>query len=187
MARKKTSKSKSSSKSLGAKSTPISASRKVESIANQTQRSIQDYIRSASSLNYDQALSTAKEQFEKIGVQFYGGYEDVTQISKDNVDALVRSSQILAKSAEQISRAIAGFAQSSLEMSAQAGQAVLGVKTISDLIELQSEYARNSMDHFIAGTSKITDISVKVANEAIEPINQRVNEAVEKISKQIAA
>jgi hypothetical protein len=39
----------------------------------------------------------------------------------------------------------------------------------------------------VAGTSKISDMAVKVANEAMEPISQRVNEAVEKVTKQVAA
>ena len=47
----------------------------------------------------------------------------------------------------------------------------------------QSEFAKNSFDHVVAGTSKISDMAIKVANEAAEPISQRVNVAIEKITK----
>ena len=132
-------------------------------------------------------MGAAKEQMEKSGTQLFHGYEDMAQLNKENMEAAVKSSQILAKAAEQMGKAIAGFTQSSLELSAQAGQAMLGAKTLRDFVELQSEYAKNSFDHVVAGTAKISDMAVKVANEAIEPISQRVNEAVEKVSKNIAA
>jgi len=180
MARKNTStvKSKAAPKKPAAKKpTPVSAARKAESTPRNA----------IPNVKFDQTLSGAKAQLEKVGAQLFGGYEDVAQLGKENVEAVVKSSQILAKSAEQLGRAVAGFTQSSLEIGAQAGQALLGVKTLRDLVEVQSEFARNAFDHFVAGTSKISDMTVKVANEAIEPISQRMNEAIDKASKKFAA
>lgn len=127
--------------------------------------------------NFDQV----KEQMDRIGL--LRGYGDAAQVNKDNVEAAIRSSQVIAKAAEELGKAIYGFTQSSMELGVQAGQAALNVKTLKDLVDVQSEYARNSMDHLISGTSKISDMAVKIANEVMEPISQRVNEAVEKIGR----
>lgn len=200
MAPKKTStvKSKAPKKAASKKSTPVWAARKVQSAAlkapakvqsaaAEATRVTQSIAKSAANMKYNEAFSTAKQQIEKVGTQLFSGFEGVSQIGKDNVEAVVKSSQILAKSAEQLGRAIAGFTQSSLEIGAQAGQALLGVKTLRDLVEVQSEFARNSFDHFVAGTSKISDMTVKVANEALEPINQCMNESIDKATKKFAA
>lgn len=129
-------------------------------------------------------LDKFKDQFEKLAPgKLYVKYEEVNQLGKENVEAFVKSSQILAKAAEEMGKAISTFAQSSMELNQQAGQALLGVKSVQDLVEVQAELARSSMDHMIAGASKISDMAVKVANEAFEPIQHRVSQAIEKATK----
>ena len=127
-----------------------------------------------------------KAQMEKFSPTVFGNYEDLSQSGKDNVEAVVKSTQILAKAAEELSKAINTFTQSSIEMNMHAGQALLGIKSLQDLVEVQSELARNSMDHFIAESSKISDMTVKVANEAMEPIQTRINITIEKLSGKAA-
>ena len=111
------------------------------------------------------------------------GYEDLAQLSKSNLEAVVRASQIWAKSAEDLSKALASFTQTSVEMGNKAGQAMIAVKTMQDLMEVQSGYARNSYDHFVTGASKFSDVAVKVAGEAFAPIQQSITATVEKFSK----
>lgn len=123
-------------------------------------------------------------QQQKLDVSnLFKGSEDWAQAGKDNVEALVKSSQLLAKSAEQITKAVTDFAQSSMEMTTKAGQTLMSVKSLQDLAEIQSELAKSSMEHFIAGASKLSDMTMKSANEALEPISARINATVEKISK----
>lgn len=127
-----------------------------------------------------------KAQLEKFGPGLFKGFEDVSQSGKDNVEAVVKSSQIFAKAAEELNKAISTLAQSSIELNMQAGQALLGAKSLQDLVEVQQELARSSFDHFIAGSSKISDMAMKVTNEALEPIQSRINHTVEKLAKKAA-
>lgn len=124
-----------------------------------------------------------KARLEKFGPGMFKGLEDASQAGKDNVEAIVKSSQILAKAAEELNKAISTFAQSSMELNVQAGQALLGVKSLQDLVEVQQELARSSFDHFVTGSSKISDMAMKVANEALEPIQSRVSVTMEKLGK----
>ncbi len=54
-------------------------------------------------------------------------------------------------------------------------------------MDLQSEWAKSAFDGFVAESSKLQDISVKVSNQASQPINERINKAVETFTKTIAA
>ena len=56
-----------------------------------------------------------------------------------------------------------------------------------EIVDLQSEYAKTSFDNIVSEGTKISEMTVKVANEALEPINARMNAAVEKMSKPVAA
>jgi hypothetical protein len=57
----------------------------------------------ATTPNYAQFVSTAKEQVEKSTSQFLKSFESLNALTKQNVDAFVKSGAILAKGFEDIS------------------------------------------------------------------------------------
>jgi phasin family protein len=131
----------------------------------------------------EQTLNQVQEQMEKYGFNMFKGYEGFAQSGKEGVEAAVKSTQLWAKGAEQVGKAISSMTQANFEAGVQASQALLGVKTIKDVMEIQSEFAKSSFDQLISSTSKISDMAMKVANEAMEPISKHINEAIEKAGK----
>lgn len=131
----------------------------------------------------EQTLNQVQEQMEKYGFNMFKGYEGFAQSGKEGVEAAVKSTQLWAKGAEEVGKAISSLTQASFEAGVQASQALLGVKTIKDVMEIQSEYAKNSFDQLITNTSKISDMAMKAANEAMEPISKHINETIEKAGK----
>ncbi len=66
------------------------------------------------------------------------------------------------------------------------GKALLAVKTIQELIALQNAYAKASFNAFVAESAKLQELSVKIANEALAPLSERVNLTVETLGKPAA-
>jgi phasin family protein len=58
---------------------------------------------------------------------------------------------------------------------------------VQDLFEVQTGFARAAFDTAFAGATKMTELAVKTANEAVEPLQTRVAKAVEKYGKPLAA
>ena len=56
-----------------------------------------------------------------------------------------------------------------------------------ELTEAQNKLAQQSFDDFMAGATKISEISVKVCGEAFEPLNAQMNTALKKASEAAAA
>jgi phasin family protein len=113
--------------------------------------------------------------------------EKAATMSKDTVEAVVQSSTIVAKGCEEMSKNIWSWMQSSVEQSMTTSKQVLGVKTLRELVDLQTAFMRGMMDQSLTETTKLTEIGTRVAGQAIEPINQRVNTWVETISSVRAA
>ncbi len=76
--------------------------------------------------------------------------------------------------------------QHQFEASVAAAKAVLGCTSLRQMVDLQTDLARTNFDKFVADGSKLSEISLKVANETLEPIQARVNVAVEKFIKPAA-
>lgn len=136
---------------------------------------------------FEQTFAATKEQVEKASAQLLKGYEDLAAFSKDNVDAFVQSSTIVAKGAEEIGKEVVAFAQSSFEKNVAAGKALMSAKSINEAVDLQNTFAKQSFDAFVAEATRIQELSVKVANEAFAPLTARLNAAVATLSKPMAA
>ncbi|EWY39330.1 hypothetical protein N825_06390 [Skermanella stibiiresistens SB22] len=144
-------------------------------------------VHMATTPNYAQFATASKQQVEKATAQFTKSVEDYTSFSKANVDAMVQAGTVLAKGFEELGKRALAYSQSSLESGAAASKAVLGVKTVRDLVDLQSSFTKAQLDSALAETAKVSELSVKVANEAFKPINARLNATMEKLSKPLAA
>jgi phasin family protein len=132
---------------------------------------------------FDQFLAPAKEQVEKAQAQSAKVLEDVAKFQKDNLEAVVSASNVYAKGFETFGKAWYALTQETVEASAAVAKALLGAKTLKEAVDLQTDFAKTTFDKFVAESTKLSEISIKVANEALEPINARVNVAVEKLLK----
>ena len=141
----------------------------------------------AAQKHYERFLGATKEQVEKASATALKSYEDLSKFSKENLDAYVAAGTTVAKGLETISRAWVAFTQETFEASAQVAKALLSAKTLREAVDVQTDFAKTTFDKLVAEGTKVSEISVKVANEAVEPLNARFNATIEKLLKPVAA
>ena len=115
------------------------------------------------------------------------GFEQFNTLGKDNMEAVVAFSTTYAKGIEAINAELMAFAKKSIEDGVTATKALMGAKTVKELVDLQSDFAKTSFDELMSKTSKLGEMYAKVAQEAFEPINARVSDTMEKFAKPMAA
>lgn len=125
-------------------------------------------------------VSSGQNQAEKIGGQVLRSYGEITALNQRNLEALVASSTVVVKGAEEASRSLRTFARASLEQTASAGKAMLAIRSFHDLVDLQTRFAKTRMDACLAETSALTQLGVKTTYDAIAPLKAQVSAAVEK-------
>lgn len=139
---------------------------------------------------YEKAVAMSKEHVEaahKANAQAFKGYEDMVSFGKDNVDAMIKSGTVLVRGVQDINKILFGLAQSQLEESVAATKKILGCKSIKEVVDVQSDIAKENYAKFVTESRKIADMSVKLAEEAGAPVAARVSYTVEKATKPIAA
>ncbi len=105
--------------------------------------------------------------------------EQIISFGQGNVEAMVRSSQIVATGLQDLSKQMAANAQAAMDESMSTFRAFAGVRSIKDLFQMQANFARASMEKAVAHTGQITEASFKLAEQAAEPIVGRVSVAVD--------
>ena len=140
----------------------------------------------AAAKQYEQAVSMTKDNIEKTSSALFQGYDELANVNKDNLQALVEASNVMAKGVEAMTKEIFSFAQGSMAENVAVAKKLLGVKNAQELFDMSGEVAKNNFDKTLAETAKLTEMSVKVANETFQPLQSRFNVTVEKMIKSAA-
>lgn len=113
--------------------------------------------------------------------------EDCKTMSKAAFDAYLQSGNLFAENFGAINREIMSFAQSAMESSLQAARAMTAASSLEEMVELQRDLSKKNVDSFLAESAKLTEMSVELASDSIEPLQSNLKTTVEKLLKPLAA
>ena len=97
-------------------------------------------------------------------------FDNVQKLSKDGVDAAMKSFEVLSKGAQSAAVDAGDFAKRSYEQGASAMQKLAGVRTLDKAMEVQTEFMRASYDNLVAHATKLGTAYTAMAKEAFAPV-----------------
>ena len=100
--------------------------------------------------------------------------------SKSNLDALTASATAAQKGAETLSAQALSYGKTSWEQSVAAAQSMAQARSIQELIELQTNFAKSAMETHLSEVTKMTETLTGSVKDSFKPINERVTATVEK-------
>ena len=112
--------------------------------------------------------------------------EELADLTRGNVEALVASSKIAAKGVETLSQDAAEYSRKSFEEASAVLKSFAEVKSATDFFRLQGDYARSAFDAAVAESARVSETVLKLAGDVAEPINSRYTVAAERV-KTLAA
>jgi phasin family protein len=105
------------------------------------------------------------------------GVEELTAFNQDNVDAVVKSSEIAAKAAEGIGAEVSAYSKKSFEDGVAAAQDLASAKNVTELLEKQTAFAQAAFEGFMAQATKMNEIYVAAAKDISAPLSARATAA----------
>ncbi|MBO6783073.1 MAG: TIGR01841 family phasin [Alphaproteobacteria bacterium] len=162
----------------------------LEAVAEQQKKTLENAVQAgteAFTTGYEQFYNTAREQMDKAQKSVFENFDQLADFNRENVEAMIVSGNVVAKGVEVVGKEVAAYAQDTAEANMATAKKLSAAKNPQELMDLQTEWAKTAFDGFMAETAKLQDISVKVSNQAVAPLNERINKAVETFSKSIAA
>lgn len=143
-----------------------------------------DKVESTAGTAGDAATSMAAEAQNRAQAAMGKGLkfvEEMNHFAKGNVEALVEASKIAARGAEDIAKYTADYARGSVEKANERARRIAGVKSPTELLQLQTEMAREAMDSVAQETSKFAEGYLKLLGEIAQPFQNRMALAAEKM------
>jgi len=124
--------------------------------------------------DFNERAKTAFEKSAKLG-------EELTDLTKGNIEAIVASARVAAKGAETLTQEAADYSKKSFENATGALKSFAAVKSPTELFQLQSEFAKTSFDSAVAEASKFSEAWMKLAGDVFQPLSSRYAVAAEKL------
>ena len=157
------------------------ATKAVEDFTAAGQEAMQNFVQ-ASVDGYGKVFESARERAE----EFAKGYDKFGLGGKETVEAWIAAGNAYAKGMEAMNAEFMAFTKQMVEDNVTTARKVMGAKTLQEMVDLQTQFARTSMDGFMAEGTKMGELAAKVAQDTAAPINSRMTAVVEQWSKTAA-
>lgn len=108
-------------------------------------------------------------------------FEEVSDMAKGNVEALVESSKIASKAMETMGQDAAEVSRKQFEKATATMKSFASVKSPAEFFQLQSELLTSTFDAMASETSKNSEAMLKLAGEVVQPISSRISLMSEKV------
>lgn len=109
------------------------------------------------------------------------GYDNVATFNKATMEAVIQSANAATKGIEALNAEALAFSKQSLEDAMAAAQAAMTSRSIQELIEVQTDYAKSTFDSVVGQFTKMGDMMTALAKTAVEPMNGRAAALMEMI------
>ncbi len=135
---------------------------------------------------YQDLIAEAGERGQKFAAKSQKTAEELTDLAKANVEALVEAGRIAATGAKSIGQDVLASGREGIEQASDAVKTLAEAKSPTEFFQIQSELARASFDRFVAESSKLTERVVKLAGEAAQPLQNRASVNAERFNDLVA-
>jgi phasin family protein len=122
----------------------------------------------------EQTLGANVEDFSKR-------LQGVGSFNQQTLEAFGRSSEIAAKAFEGIGREVAAYTRTSFEERLAAAQDLSTAKTLPELFEKQTAFARSAFEGWVQQASRLSKIYTAAMKDVAAPINRRFSAAAEEV------
>ena len=129
----------------------------------------------------DQYTAAGATAFKDAIEKSLSALTDVNGYSKKNLEAMIASVTAATKGAETLGAQAMAFSKSSLENQVAAAKSLAGAKSIQEVVELQTAYAKSALETYMAEVGKMSETVAASVKDSLKPLTERVTAVVEKM------
>ena len=130
--------------------------------------------------NADQAQVAGTKAFRDVAEKSAASLTEMNAQGKQNLEAMVASAAAAQKGVETLSAQSVAFTKKSWEDGVAAAKSMTQARSIQELLELQTTWAKSATEAYLAEVTRATDVLTASVKNSFKPINERVTASVEK-------
>ena len=129
----------------------------------------------------EQFTTAGNTAFKDAIEKSLAGLNEANAHSKKNLEAVIASVTAATKGAEALGAQATAYSKKAVEANVAAAKSLSGAKSIQEVVELQTSFAKSALEAYMAELSKMGEIVQASVKDSMKPLNERVTGAVEKL------
>lgn len=129
----------------------------------------------------------ASEQLTKAAGSTNRAVNEAVEISRENAEAVVEAGNIAVNVSKQMSAEIISFVNKSFAHNVELSKQAFNCRTLNDMFDLQGKIVKSNLDAFFNESLKMSEMAFQCASDISEPLNERISESAERLTKVAAA
>lgn len=131
-------------------------------------------------INMETFTMKPNKNFDKIA-------QEATASAQEQFDAFSQAASIYAKGVEQMMKTCMEMAQQTTDELAESAKSLMSCKTINEYAEAQNRFAQATFEKIMGNTTKLSEMTIRIANDSLQPLNEQVGKVIKKASDTMAA
>jgi hypothetical protein len=104
-------------------------------------------------------------------------FDELAELGRQNLSAVMKANEAFSEGLEAIGKELVGYARTSFEQASHAATALLGAKTLEEVVQLNADLARAGAELLLKRSAKLSEMGMSVATQTLAPLGSRVEAA----------
>jgi hypothetical protein len=97
-------------------------------------------------------------------------FQEFQDFSKQQLEAIAAASSTWAKGLQELATESTDYSKQAFAVGSATFEKILGARSVEAAIQIQSDYAKQAYEGFVAQASKFSELYAKVASDALKPV-----------------
>ncbi len=97
-------------------------------------------------------------------------FEDFQKFSKDQLEAFTTVSTTWSKGLQDIATESTDYSKKTFAASTAMFEKLLGARSVETAVQIQTEFAKQAYEGFVAQATKVSELYTRVASDALKPV-----------------
>ena len=129
----------------------------------------------------EQVTAAGNQAFKDAADKSLSALNELNTHSKKNLEAMIASVTAATKGAEALGAQAMAFTKKSVEDNTAAAKALTSARSVQEVVELQTSFAKSFMESYIAQLNNASEIVSAAVKDSIKPLNERATTLMESV------
>jgi hypothetical protein len=97
-------------------------------------------------------------------------FEEFQHFFKQQLEAIAAASSTWAKGLQELAAESTDYSKQAFAAGSATFEKILGARSVEAAIQIQTDYAKQAYEGFVAQASKFSELYAKVASDALKPV-----------------
>ena len=134
--------------------------------------------------NVDKASAASNQAFKDAADRSLSALNELNGQGKHNLEAMIASVTAATRGAEALGAQVMSYAKSSVETQVDAARQMSGARSMQEIVEMQTAFAKTAMEGYLAEMNRASEIVSNAVKDSMKPLNERAAAMAEAVQAQ---